>query len=181
MVTICVRDGIERLWKIENDRMALNEFGKIAEKQWLELPEHFENVGLDVFVIMPNHVHGIIVIDGVGNRLACSQKENSKWRNRRACSLQKERQHQKLPVIIGSYKAGATRTINCLRNDFNFQWQKSFYDHIIRNEKSLRGIKGYITHNPLKWDLDIENKNNERNRQACSLQRYYESIFQKGA
>jgi len=93
---------------------------------------------------MPNHVHGIVIIDSpVGNR--------------HACSLQEGRQYQKLPVVIGSYKSAVTRKINKTHNEFN--WQKSFYDHIIRNDKSLHRIRKYIHYNPLKWEYDQENQN----------------------
>ena len=74
------------------------------------------------------------------------------------CSLQ-ERQYQKLPVVIGSYKSAVTRQINQIQNKFHFKWQKSFYDHIIRNDRSLDKIRHYIHYNHLKWEYDQENQN----------------------
>jgi len=114
----------------------------------LGIPEHFEDVRLDEHIIMPNHIHGIVIIDSgelVGNR--------------HACSLPKARQYQKLPVAIGSYKSAVSREINRIQNKLHFKWQKSFYDHIIRNDKSLYRIRRYIRYNPLKWEYDRENQN----------------------
>ena len=96
---------------------------------------------------MPNHVHGIIIIDS----------DEGPVGNRHACSLQQGRQYQKLPVVIGSYKSAVTRKINQIKNEFN--WHKSFYDHIIRNDKSLHRIRKYIHYNALKWEYNQENKN----------------------
>ena len=84
-----------------------------------------EDVKLDEHAIMPNHAHGIIIIDS----------DEEPVGNRHACSLQEGRQYQKLPIVIGSYKSVVSRKINQIHNEFN--WQKSFYDHIIRNESTF--------------------------------------------
>ena len=143
-VTICTKDHDIWFGQIENGAMELNQYGQIAGKIWTAIPDHFENTELDQFVVMPNHIHGIVVInDGmVGNR--------------HACSLQK-RQHQTIPVIIGSYKSAVTKCIHQIKDGRNFHWQKSFFDHVIRDEKSFEAIREYIAHNPLKWDMDVEN------------------------
>jgi len=146
-VTICTKNRKEYFGEINDEKMVLNEYGEIAEKLWLEIPNHFEDVKLDEYIIMPNHVHGIIIIDS----------DEEPVGNRHACSLQEGRQYQKLPVVIGSYKSAVTREINQIHNEF--QWQKSFYDHIIRNDKSLHRIRKYIHYNPLKWEYDQENQN----------------------
>ncbi|MFH0771653.1 MAG: transposase [Candidatus Omnitrophota bacterium] len=97
----------------------------------------------DAFVIMPNHIHGIIVIEcPVGNGPARSVDENNN-----------------LSVVIGSYKSSVTKQINRI-NNAGFKWQKSFYDHIIRNDKSLNSIREYIVNNPLTWDKDENNPMN---------------------
>ena len=158
-VTICTRDRLPFFGKIENYKMILNECGEIAKKCWLETTEHFPKIKIEEFVIMPNHFHGIIIInDFVGNRHACSL-QNNKLNIAHACSLQnthENRQHQKLPVIIGSFKSAVTKLIH-RKYDKNFQWQKSYYDHIIRNESSLNKIREYIRKNPQNWDTDKNN------------------------
>ena len=145
-VTNCTKDRLPFFGKIEDDKMNLNECGKIIKACWLEIPDHFPNVKTDEFVVMPNHFHGIIIInDPVGNRHACSLQD-----------IYKNRQHQKLPVIIGSFKSAVTKLIH-RKYDNDFQWQKSYYDHIIRDESSLNNIRLYIRQNPQNWDTDKNN------------------------
>ncbi len=142
-VTICTKNREEWFGKIESGKMILNKFGEIAKSFWMEIPRHFKNVALDEFIVMPNHVHGILII--VGNAYMRSLQNRTKML---------------LSRIIQQYKSSVTREINLLQNDFYFQWHKSFYDHIIRNDKTLNNIREYITNNPLKWEFDIENKIN---------------------
>lgn len=154
-VSIRTRDRREWFGKIENGAMKLNKWGEIAKKIWIEIPKHFENAKLDKFVIMPNHIHGIIIIENddigiVGNRHACSL---------RACSLHTKRQYQSIPIIVGSYKSAVTKYINMTNNKIGFHWQKSFYDSIIRSKSSLNRIRRYIDNNPQQWPSDKENPN----------------------
>ncbi len=148
-VTICTKNREEYFGQINDDEMILSQYGKIAKQSWLEIPEHFEDIRVDEHVIMPNHIHGIVIIDSGDEPVG----------NRHACSLQEERQYQKLPVVIGSYKSSVTRELNQMHDKFHFKWQKSYYDHIIRNDKSLDRIRHYIHYNALKWEYDQENKN----------------------
>jgi REP element-mobilizing transposase RayT len=143
-ITICVHQRKEVFGNIENEQMVLNNYGKIVEKCWLEIPLHFKNIAFDEFVVMPNHVHGIIIIENGQNHLG----------NRHAYSLQ----HQKLSVVIGSFKSAVSKHIHRLENAAYFQWQKSFYDHIVRDETPLDNIRKYIKNNPLKWSIDKENE-----------------------
>ncbi len=93
---------------------------------------------------MPNHVHGIIAIENnnVGNKNFCSLREIP-WQTKLSKSLSS---------IIRGFKIGVTKYFR-EKNNYEFQWQKSFYDHIIRNEKSLFYIRKYIQDNPIKWDI----------------------------
>ena len=109
-MTICTKNGNGYLGEINDDEVVLNQAGEIANQSWLEIPEYFEDVRLDEHVIMPNHVHGIVIIDS----------EDSVG-NRHACSLQ-GRQYQKLPVVIGSYKSAVTRELNQIQNKLRFKW-----------------------------------------------------------
>ena len=146
-VTICTQNHRELFGEIVDGKMVLNEYGEIADKYWREIPNHFSDIRLDEYIIMPNHIHGIIIIE-----------DPSDVRNGHAHSI--HRQHQKLPIVIGSFKSSISRTINKMQNDFKFQWLKSYYDHIIRNEKSLYEIRRYIRDNLLKWDIDKNNPEN---------------------
>lgn len=165
-VTICTKDKQYFFGEVKDQEMILNEIGKMAEKFWLEIPQHFDNVELDEFVVMPNHIHGII---GIKNDLSKTQQRCVETQQ---CCVSTEQQEsntfyklkpKSLPVIIRSFKSACTREINKSQNQINFKWQSRYYDHIIRNEESLNKIRQYIFENPLKWVFDEENlefKNN---------------------
>ena len=107
-VTICTHNHRELFGEIVDGKMVLNDFGKIVDKYWIEIPDHFSDIRLDEYIIMPNHIHGIIII-----------KDKSEVRNGHARSIL--RQHQKLPVVIGLFKSTISRTINKMQNDFKFR------------------------------------------------------------
>jgi len=140
-VTICTQNLVEWFGKVENDQMALNEYGRIVSECWHDLPNHYRNIKLDESVIMPNHVHGIVIIDNVGNGFKPFPTK-----------------YHGLSEIIRGFKTFSSRRINYkITNNRCFHWQKSFYDHVIRNENELAFIREYILNNPKKWDLDTEN------------------------
>jgi putative transposase len=142
-VTICTNNRKEIFGIIANNQIILNKYGDIARNSWLDLPNHHKNIKLDEFVVMPNHIHGILIIDNpVANGPARSSTKYPKSDN--------------LSVVIGSYKSAVSKQINQL-NNIKFKWQKSFYDHIIRTDKSLNIIRKYIINNPAKWDRDENN------------------------
>lgn len=133
---------------IVNDKMVLNDFGKIADKFWKEIPEHFPHAILDEYIIMPNHVHGIIILDNnVETPDDCV--ETPKLGVSTGMEIVKR---QPIGVIINQFKRICTITIREL--DINFGWQSRFHDHVIRNEKSLNRIRQYIIDNPKNWLSD---------------------------
>ena len=155
-VTICTKGRLTYFGYIDNNKMILNGIGQIIEKYWLEIPKHFSDISIDEYAVMPNHVHGIVIINdednNVGNRHACSLQSSSEGTTINRI----KRQHQKLPVVIGSFKAAATKYIRH-NLDISFSWQKSYFDRIIRNEIELNKIRQYIVDNPLNWDKDENN------------------------
>ncbi|MDD5731757.1 MAG: transposase [Patescibacteria group bacterium] len=163
-VTICTKDRSCILGDVRDEKMILNEIGNIVDRCLLKITEHFSNTELDIFQIMPNHIHFILRILEedfiVGNRHACSSsKSDTNIRNSHGCSLQEEkRQYQKLPVIVGSFKSSVTRI--CKQNNLSIQWQKSYYDEIIINEKHYSEVYDYILSNPQTWDRDRNNPKN---------------------
>ncbi|PJC30817.1 transposase [Candidatus Roizmanbacteria bacterium CG_4_9_14_0_2_um_filter_36_12] len=154
-VTICTKNRQEYFGKIVNNKMVLNEYGRIVEKCYLDLINHYSNCLLDVYQIMPNHIHGIIIIKnkkqiinvGTIHELSLQKEFISDW---------KQRRHMLLPIIIGFFKMNSSKSIHNLGLN-SFQWQRSFYDHIIRNEKSLQKIRQYIQDNPKNWQTDRNN------------------------
>ena len=147
-VTICIKNRLCYFGEIQSDIIILNQYGEHAQKCWLNIPSHFPNTKLDEFIIMPNHIHGIIIIENsdVVNKNFCSLQDQS-W--------QKNLSHS-LSSIIRGFKIGVTKYFRSEEN-YEFQWQKSFYDHIIHSDKSLHEIRKYIVNNPLKWALDEYN------------------------
>jgi len=155
-VTICTQNREHFFGEIRNAEMQLNEYGKIAKKCWLEIPNHFPNILLDEFIIMPNHVHGILIIE---NNLI---ENTNNVGNKNFCSLPWQTKFSKsLSSVIRGFKIGVTKYYRekTVRNNNHCSlskkiWQKSFYDHIIRNEESLFQIREYIQNNSLKWELE---------------------------
>jgi len=142
-VTLCTHERVEVLGAVEDGRVIVNKYGEIVRDAWAKIPEHFKNVKLDEFIVMPNHIHGIIIINNpVGTGHALSSNEN--------------RKNNDLSVVIGSFKSAVTRQIN-RTNRMPFQWQRSFHDHIIRTTHSLKNIREYIINNPETWAADENN------------------------
>jgi REP element-mobilizing transposase RayT len=139
-VTICTDWRIDYFWEIISWEMIMNEFWEIIDKCFMSILEHFPNVELDEYIIMPNHIHWIIRINvGVENF-----QPLQKWK-------------YWLSSIIKWFKIGVTKI--CKQNNINFLWwQRSFYDRIVRNEEEFYKIKEYIRNNPKKWDLDKNNQ-----------------------
>ena len=124
--------------------MVLNEYGLIAEKQWFWLGEQYSYLKLHAFVFMPNHIHGIIEIKrdyivGTGRDLSLQYH--------RDLSLKKKKS---LSELMGAYKTTTSKKID-LTGNVSFNWQRSFHDHVIRNEQAFERISNYIINNPLKW------------------------------
>jgi len=142
--------------------MVLNEYGIIAHNEWVNTPKIRPNVELGEFIIMPNHIHGIIAITdrppirwgelhspqpGVGNTDEC---------NRGECNSPLRSPSQTVGAIVRGYKSSVTKQLGVL--GFNEKlWQRNYYEHIIRNDQSFQNITEYIITNPLKWDNDTFN------------------------
>jgi REP element-mobilizing transposase RayT len=180
-VTIVTKNRVCYFGNIENGDMHLNELGKIAKQCFEKIPEHFPFVMLDVFVIMPNHVHGIIIIDDRvktknGSPVVETQdlaspppkppkppkpptSPTSKFPPLptflQTAANQFGPQSRNLASIVRGYKIGVTKYAR--KNNIPFQWQSRYYDNIIGNEKSLDHIRQYIIQNPMNWDTDTEN------------------------
>jgi putative transposase len=131
-VTICTKDMRCCFGKIKNGEMKSNELGKQVESLWIKIPNHYTSVEIDYHVIMPNHFHGIIIL-------------NNSVETGHAPSLQNK--VHSLGNVVGSFKSALCKWAH--QNGFpSFQWQSRFYDHIIRNEKDLDRIRVYIKYNP---------------------------------
>ncbi len=153
-LTICTKDRLHFFGEIYNSEMNLTPAGDIARTCWLAISNHFDNVELGEFVIMPNHIHGIINIRDHADR--ASRVPTNRFQN-----IGKKT----LSSIVGSYKSAVSRIAR--KNNFDFYWQPRFYDHVIRNEKDYQRNAEYIIYNPLNWEND-ENNIHRRDR-ACPV------------
>ncbi|GGH18852.1 transposase [Pedobacter zeae] len=148
-ITICCEDRLHRFGKIVDDKMILNESGKIAYNEWISLSDRFSNFELDVFQIMPNHMHGIIILSDVGATLAVAKEEDNRATARVAPTIAN---------IIGAYKSIVSNACLQLFKSHNKimgkLWQRNYYEHIIRNQRAYQNISNYIINNPSKWDKD---------------------------
>jgi putative transposase len=171
-ITICTKDRFPCLGEIEENKMRLSHAGVIADVCWQDIKNHASNVLLGEYVIMPNHIHGIIVLEDDNDKLMDNQSATTTVETRHALSLQPKQQSDEMIIppqtpgqqrfqnqgkntissIIGSYKAAVTRHAN--RLEFPFAWQTRFHDHIIRNRVEYDRITQYILNNVATWPDD---------------------------
>jgi REP element-mobilizing transposase RayT len=150
-VTICCQGKICRFGKIEKDEMILNESGQIACNEWVMLPERYLYATLDVFQIMPNHIHGIIALNAtafVGATLAVAQNAVALNNGMNIANRATARVAPTIGNMVGAYKSSVMN--KCLGK----LWQRNYYEHIIRNEQSHHNISDYIINNPANWKDD---------------------------
>jgi putative transposase len=145
-VTICTAERTHDFGTITNGKMDLSLLGQSAWDCWREIPIHFPCVELDEFVVMPNHVHGIVVIN----------KPNS-VETQYFASLQIPKnkfgpQSQNLASIIRGYKIGVT--LFARQHNLPFTWQARYHDHVIRNSEEHNRIQHYVFTNPQTWEKD---------------------------
>lgn len=169
-VTIVVQ-GRECLFgEITDGEMVLNAYGEIVQKWWNEIPIHFPNVDLGVFVIMPNHVHGIIFITTERRGEVISPRDNPN-NNTQAANIDETNnlggetpplRRPKLGQIVAYFKYQSTKEMNRIETDKAITkfWQRNYYEHIIRDEKDLQNKTVYIEANPSLWDEDNDNPKN---------------------
>ena len=158
-VTICCEDKICRFGQVKNGTMVLNEYGQIANDEWLKTAQIRPHVQLHEFVVMPNHIHGIIQLLDIGRGELHSPNTNelhSPDNNWGVCKTPLRGPSQTIGAIVRGYKSSVTKQINLLcAIDASIKlWQRNYHDHIIRNEQSYQRISEYIINNPTKWKDD---------------------------
>lgn len=197
-ITIVTKNQTCYFGNVENGNMHLNKLGEIAKLCFEKIPEHFPVASLDVFVIMPNHVHGIVIINqsddaaGLDNDSGSGGYSNlgnktivetlhatslhpfqpsqlpSTGKNKSMASISPK--SGSLSAIIRSFKSAVTKSSRLINPDF--AWQSRFYDHIIRDEKSLNNISRYIMQNPLNWQTDAQNSLRNTAESQAGPERY---------
>ena len=144
-VTICVHERRLAFGKMKDDSVRLHPFGRIAQEGWLAIPSHYSHVILDEFIVMPNHIHGILFIE---NEAPPTQEEEAKFRQFGTAHS------ASLSSIVGNFKSGVSRRIGVVRGCPTRVWQERFWDHIIRDERELQNQREYIINNPVNWNAD---------------------------
>ena len=126
-VTICCYQRHHLFGEIDNGEMKINAIGQIVSAQWQKIPQHFPNAELDGFILMPDHLHGIIVIS--------ESKEKASLAN-----------------IIQNFKSISSRKINRFNKSYGVSiWQRNYYERIVRTEQELTNLREYIKNNPANW------------------------------
>jgi putative transposase len=142
-ITICAQDRECLFGDVVDVAVILSSPGRIIWEAWCELPEHYQHVQLNAFVVMPNHVHGIIM-------LCCDSVEAGL---KPAATIR-----HALPEVVRAFKTFSSRRINTWRQTPGTPvWQRNYYEHVIRSERDLEKIQEYVATNHLKWALDREN------------------------
>jgi len=148
-VTVCTWRRENLFGEVLDGEVRLNERGRIVDECWNEIPEHFPQVELDTFVVMPNHIHGIIVIKG-NDDVGVGATHASPLRKKSGPTP------KSLGAMVGSFKSAVARRIQVKFGGTGI-WQRNYYEHIIRDEKEWDLIRRYIESNPDNWEQDEEN------------------------
>ena len=161
-ITICTKGRENIFGIIEHGIMILNQYGRIVEQCWFDLPNHYFNLILDAFVIMPNHLHGIMIIDntretivsGNGGIVETGLKPVSTDTQPNTQPQSSTTKHG-IFEFVRALKTFSSRRMNELDNTTGkSRWQSRFHDHIIRDEEELHRIQQYIFNNPSTWEKD---------------------------
>lgn len=147
-VTCCTHDREALFGEVIDEEMVVNDLGEIVQQAWDDLTTHYRHVGLDAFVVMPNHVHGIVVLTeeaGAGLKPAPTEAGGAAKRHG-------------LPEMVRAFKTFAARRINERRGTPGVPvWQRNYYEHVVRDERALNAIRAYIAENPARWAWDRYN------------------------
>ncbi len=165
-VTLCVHDRKCLFGDITDGEMHLNEYGKIVQTEWLKSSEIRNEIELDAYQIMPNHFHGIVIIqNGTMDR-----RDERPFVPTRPIAPTFKMRPKSLSSLMAGFQSPVTSKINQLRGTPKRRvWQSNYFDRIIRNDKELNRIRKYIIENPMKWDLDNENPNNRKGNKNTTL------------
>ncbi len=165
-LTVVTQDRLCLFGDVTDEGMSLNDAGKMVRSVWDRIPDRFPSIELDEFAVMPNHVHGIVVIhkSPVGASLVGAPGDGGN-----AGSIDRQRENARvapaLGDVVGAYKSLTTveyaRRVDEDRwEPFNGRlWQRNYYEHVIRNDEEWNRVREYVLCNPMRWETDTENLN----------------------
>jgi REP element-mobilizing transposase RayT len=150
-ITICTGNREEYFGRIKNGKMIISPIGKIANELWNKLPNIFPNIILDEFIVMPDHMHGIIIIKNNRSRNTPRRVPTNNDDGNPGQNLHPLIKYS-ISSIINHYKGSLKKW--CNKNDYSFKWQARFHDRIIRDYIELYFVQKYISNNPMNWIKD---------------------------
>ncbi|WP_281299145.1 transposase [Flavobacterium limnophilum] len=168
-ITICTKNREHLFGYVKDEKMILNEYGQIVSDCWFDLPNHYKNIVLDEFQIMPNHIHCIVGVDNskiinpdsnpdsveTGLKPVCTTNDITNDTTNDITNANSDDKIHGVFEFMRALKSFSSRKINEKRNSKGVSnWQERFHDHIIRNEAEYNRIKNYIINNPKNWDKD---------------------------
>jgi len=165
-VTICALERECLFGDIVDGMMVMNQFGDLVEAAWHDLPSHYPWVALDRFVVMPNHVHGIIVLDGtitlVGAGFKPAHHDYADIDRAGFKPAPTSDKRHGLPEMVRAFKTFSARSINGTRNSSGVPvWQRNYYEHVIRDDADYSRIAEYVVTNPQRWIEDKLHPDNQ--------------------
>ena len=153
LVNICTQNRECLFGEIVDSKIVYNDLGRLVVKAWIWLAEQYPYVELDEFIVMPNHLHGILVLSDYcrgSSRTAPTAKRKPLGR------------------IVGAFKTVSTKRVNLFRQTPGTRlWQRGYYEHVVRNTEELSRIREYIVTNPARWAIDCENPGQYKNINNC--------------
>ncbi|PIQ09392.1 MAG: transposase [Ignavibacteriales bacterium CG18_big_fil_WC_8_21_14_2_50_31_20] len=152
-VTICTENHKSFFGNIKSGNMNYSSIGEIVKEEWWLTNVVRKNVDLDEFVIMPNHIHGIVIINSGGKSDFVGSGLPKMTQRVISTDTHVTLKANSLGAIIGQFKSVCTKRIHSLYHN-DFKWQPNYYEHIIRGQKDLERIRNYILQNPSKWEKD---------------------------
>jgi len=152
-ITICTAEREPFFGEVRAGVMGLNAAGCIAHDCWAAIPDHILHVRLDAFIVMPNHVHGLVgVLPPLGDAEMPSQSVAGSTKDETMRTVRLGTRPGSVSAVVRSYKAAVTKAVRLHTPEF--QWQPRFHDHVVRNELAMTRIRTYIQANPTTWSED---------------------------
>ena len=164
-VTVCAHEKKHLFGEIIEGEMKPNQHAEVVRRVWEGLTRRYPAVQVDAFVVMPNHIHGVIVVGAVREPHEVGAiHELPQGEYQRAVHEPPLRRRMLLPIVLGYFKMQTSKRINEMRDTPGAPvWQRNYYEHVVRNEDELGKIREYIATNPLRWVRDPENAERETN------------------
>ena len=148
-ITICAFCKKCLFGTVENGGVRLSGIGEVARRCWMDIPNHFPNIKIDAFVVMPNHMHGIVIIQERARRAVPLPVTLEAFQKPVAGSI---------PTIVRSYKAGVSKLVRDATGNREFRvWQSNYFERVLRDGEEFNNAFRYVRENPSMWHLDKEN------------------------